>query len=73
MQHALRSVAGLTLLSSVVVCAQDLRPDAPAATADGSSNQDPISDSNDSGWVRAWMRIAAKARASQPGLVAKIR
>jgi hypothetical protein len=65
MQHALRSVAGLMLLSSLAVCAQDVPPDAPAA-----SNQDPGGDSNDSGWVRAWMRIAAEARASQPHFVA---
>jgi hypothetical protein len=61
------------LLSSVALCAQDLQPgDSPAATVDASSSQDLSSNNDDSGWVRAWMRIAAKARASQPHFVAPI-
>jgi hypothetical protein len=75
MQHALRYVAGLMVLSSLALGAQDLTPGgAPpsAATADSSENQGPISNTDDSGWVRAWMRIAAKARASQPHFVAPI-
>jgi hypothetical protein len=75
MQHALRYVAGLIVLSSLALGAQDLTPGgAPpsAATADSSENQGPISNTDDSGWVRAWMRIAAKARASQPHFVAPI-
>src|SRR3984893_8909491 len=69
------SVPVLILLSSVALYAQDPTPDGPpasAAPADGSSNQDAGSDSSDEGWLRAWMRIAAKARASQPHFVAPI-
>jgi hypothetical protein len=75
-QHALLSVPVLILLSSVALCAQDLPPvdpAAPATTGDASSNHDLSSSNTDhSGWVRAWMRIAAKARASQPHFVAPI-
>src|SRR5216684_1808100 len=75
MQHGLPYVAVLILLSSVPLCAQDLTqggPPAPAAAADASANHDVGSDSDDSGWVRAWMRIAAKARASQPHFVSPL-
>jgi hypothetical protein len=75
MQHGLPYVAVLILLSSVPLCAQDLTqggPPAPAAAADASANHDVGSDSDDSGWVRAWMRIADKARASQPHFVAPL-
>jgi hypothetical protein len=73
MRHALPSVPVLILLSSVALVAQDTTtpggPPASAAPTDGSSNHDGT-DNDDSGWLRAWMRIAAKARASQPHFVA---
>jgi hypothetical protein len=75
MQYGLLSVAVLILLSSMALSAQDLTqadPAARAATADKSSNQDLRNDNDDSGWVRAWERIADKARASQPHFVAPI-
>src|SRR5216683_6424602 len=74
MQHGLPSMAVWILLSSVALCGQDRTPADPpasAATADESSNYDPGSDSDD-GWVRAWKRIAAKARASQPHFVSPL-
>jgi len=61
----------LILPSAVALCGQD-PPPASAATADSASNQDSGSNNDDSGWVRAWMKIAAKARASQPHFVAPI-
>jgi hypothetical protein len=60
------------LLSSVALCGQDPPPGGPTAAADSSSNQDSGSNTDDSDWVRAWMKIAAKARASQPHFVAPI-
>src|ERR1700682_2682812 len=57
MQHARSRAPVLILLSSVELCAQD--------SAAGRDN-------DDSGWLRAWKRIAAKARASQPHFVAPI-
>jgi hypothetical protein len=70
MQHARLTV--LILLSSVVLCAQDLPQGDSGAPADESSNQDPGNGGDDWGWVRAWMRIAEQARASQPHFVAPI-
>ena len=61
----------LILPSAVALCGQG-PPPASAATADSASNQDSVSNNDDSGWVRAWMKIAAKARASQPHFVAPI-
>jgi hypothetical protein len=75
MQYGLLSVAVLILPSFVTLCAQDLTqadPQAPAASADKSSNQDPGSDNDEPGWVRAWFRIVDKARASQPHFVSPI-
>ena len=60
------------LLSSVALCGQDPPRGGPTAAADSSSNQDSGSNTDDSDWVRAWMKIAAKARASQPHFVAPI-
>ena len=71
MQYALVFAPVLILLSSVALCGQDLPPVA-GATADSASNQDSGSNADDSGWVRAWRKIAAKARASQPHFVAPI-
>ena len=73
-RHGLPSIAVLILLSSVVLRAQDLPPGDPpasAATADDSSNSDGR-DGDQPGWVRAWTRMAAQARASQPHFVAPI-
>src|SRR5580700_1266005 len=58
MQYSSPLVAVLFLLSSVRLSAQDPAPGTPP--------------SDDSGWVRAWMRVAAKARESQPHFVAPI-
>ena len=58
--------------SVVALCGQDPPPGGPTAAADSSSNQDSGSNTDDSDWVRAWMKIAAKARASQPHFVAPI-
>jgi hypothetical protein len=69
-KHALLSVPVLMLLSSLALCSQDVPQGDPAS--DASSNQDLGSDNGDPGWVRAWIRIAAKARASQPHFVASI-
>lgn len=69
MQHGLPSAAVLIFLSSVSLCAQDVTQPDPS---DDSSNQDSGNPSDDSGWVRAWMRITAKARASQPHFVAPL-
>ena len=69
------SAAVVILLSSLPLCALDVAqadPSTDVATADESSNHDVGSDGDNSGWVRAWMRIAAKARASQPHFVAPI-
>jgi hypothetical protein len=69
-KYALLSAPVLILLSSVALCSQDVPQGDPAS--DASSNQDLGSDNGDPGWVRAWIRIAAKARASQPHFVASI-
>src|ERR1700680_4193172 len=71
MQRALVFVPVLILLSSGALCGQDSPLDPPAA-ADSASNHEPGSNTDDSGWVGAWMKIAAKARASQPHFVAPI-
>ena len=71
MQRALVFAPVLILLSSGARCGQD-PPPAAGATGDSGSNQDSGSHTDDSGWVRAWMKIAAKARASQPHFVAPI-
>ena len=75
MQHGLPYAAVLILLSCVPLRAQDPTqgdPPAPAAAANASANPDVGSDNDDSGWLRAWMRIAGKARASQPHFVAPL-
>jgi hypothetical protein len=75
MQRALLFAPVLILLSSVALCGQDpprVGPLAAGATADSASNQDSGNNTDDSGWVRAWMKIAAKARESQPHFVAPI-
>jgi hypothetical protein len=58
MKHSSPLLAVLIPLSSVGLCAQD-----PALGT---------APSDDSGWVRAWMRVAAAARESQPHFVAPI-
>jgi hypothetical protein len=74
-QHGLPSVTVLILLSSVCLGAQVVTegdpPTSDAPTAE-SSNHGLGSDDNNSGWVRAWMRMVEKARASQPHFVAPI-
>jgi hypothetical protein len=67
-QHAMYCAPVLILLSTAVLCGQDLaQGDTPPA-----SNHDLSSNGKDSGWVRAWMQAAAKARASQPHFVAPL-
>jgi hypothetical protein len=58
MKHSSPLLAVLILLSSLGLCAQDPAPVSPP--------------SDDSGWVQAWMRVAEKARQSQPHFVAPI-
>ncbi|HWZ31760.1 MAG TPA: hypothetical protein VNX18_10525 [Bryobacteraceae bacterium] len=58
MQRRPMLTAILTLLSSTTVCAQ--------------SNCDTASDTDDSSWVRNWLRIVDEARASQPHFVSPI-
>src|SRR5258708_26857690 len=75
MQHGLPYAAVLILLSCVPLRAQDPTqgdPRAPAGGANESANPDVGSDNDDSGWLRAWMRIEGKARASQPHFVAPL-
>lgn len=70
MQHAKYCVAVLILLTGAL-CAQEPAPsDAPLAAAP--PNHDLSGNGSDPGWVRAWMRVAAKARASQPHFVAPL-
>ena len=70
MQHAMQCVPVLFLLTTAV-CAQEPSPgDPPLAAA--LPNHDSASNGDDSGWVRAWMRAVAKARASQPHFVAPL-
>jgi hypothetical protein len=68
MKHVFPCVAIVVLLSWLPLCAQDLTPSDPPE----SSDQDPGSVSDDSGWVAAWTRIVEKTRASQPHFVAPI-
>src|SRR6202166_2585381 len=63
MHYSLSTTAALIFLSSVALRAQDAAPTPPDSDS---------SNSDDSGWVRAWMRVAANARASQPHFVAPI-
>src|SRR5258708_36758555 len=75
MQYAMPCMSALILLSPVVLSAQDLTqrdPPLSGATTDDSSSHDLSSNGGDSGWLRAWMRVAAKARASQPHFVAPL-
>jgi hypothetical protein len=58
----------MMFLAAVVLGAQDFTEDSPTASAD----QDLGTGRGHSGWVRAWMRAAAKARASQPHFVAPL-
>jgi hypothetical protein len=69
MQCAMGGMPVLILFSTVLVSAQDLAqtdPAGPAATPDHDLSSDV------SGWVRAWMRVADKARSSQPHFVAPL-
>jgi hypothetical protein len=61
----------LILPSAGALWGQGPPPGAPA-TANSAANQEASKNTDDSGWVRAWMKIAAKARASQPHFVAPI-
>jgi hypothetical protein len=72
MQHLSPPITVLSLLSSVALCAQDPAPSIPPASAPATDTASNGDDTSDSGWVRAWMQIAAKARASQPHFVAPI-
>jgi len=70
MHHARLMV--LIFLSSLARCAQDLPRAGLEVPAEESSNQEVGNDCDGWGWVHAWMRIAAQARASQPHFVAPI-
>jgi len=75
MQCAFPAIAASILLYSVALCAQEPAQrglPASAPNTDESSNRDLGSDNDDSGWVRAWMRVTEKARSSQPHLVAPL-
>jgi hypothetical protein len=61
MQRALVFALVLVPPSFVALCGQDPLP-AAATTADSASNQDSGGNTGDSSWVRAWMKIPAKAR-----------
>jgi hypothetical protein len=61
----------LILPFTAVLSAQDLAQGDPPLSA-AAPNHDLSSNGSDSGWVRAWMRVAAKARASQPHFVAPL-
>src|ERR1700682_1837390 len=63
MHYSSSTTAALIFLSSVALRAQDAAPTPPDSDS---------SNSDDSGWVRASMRVAANARASQPHFVAPI-
>jgi hypothetical protein len=56
-------------LSAVALCAQDVTQADPRASAATAAVGD---DSDNSGWVRAWIRASDKAKASQPHFVAPI-
>jgi hypothetical protein len=72
MPHGLRSAVVLVLLLDVAARAQNSAPsDLPSATAD-QSDHTVSSDSDASGWVRAWTRATEQARSSQPHFVAPI-
>jgi hypothetical protein len=74
MQYAFPAMAASILLYSAALRAQEpaqVGPPESAPTAHESSNRDLSSD-NDSGWVRGWMRVAEKARSSQPHFVAPL-
>jgi hypothetical protein len=72
MRRVLSCIPGVTILSALALCAQDRKPGEPPATSDSSSNQDNNSNASALGFMHAWMRIAAKTRASQPHFVAPI-
>jgi hypothetical protein len=73
MKEALPSAAVLILLSSFALYAQEpTQADPPASTATPDKSTNQGSGSDEPGWVHAWMRIVAKARASQPHFVAPI-
>jgi hypothetical protein len=75
MKRASPFVAVLMVLSSVALWAQAPAPGgppSPAAATGPPLSQDPSNNNDDSGWVGAWMRIAAKAIGSQPHFVAPI-
>jgi hypothetical protein len=68
-------VVMMVLSSSAGMRSQELPPGGPPTSltlSEISANPDLESDNNEPEWVRAWMRIAAKARASQPHFVAPL-
>ena len=65
MQYPMPCMSVLALLSTVTLSAQDLAQGDPPLSA-ATPNHDPSNNEGDSGWVGAWMRVAAKARPSQP-------
>jgi hypothetical protein len=72
MRYPLLAVIASIFLSSVRLCAEDSNEsadDGPSNPDAGTANVEP---SGDPGWLSAWMRIAAKARASQPHSVAPL-
>jgi hypothetical protein len=65
----------IIVLSSAAMHGQDLSSDgAPTSvtTSDASASPDLGTDNDEPAWVCAWIRIAAKARASQPHFVAPL-
>jgi hypothetical protein len=71
MQYATHCMPFLILFFTAVLSAQDpAQSDSPLAAA--TPNHDLTNNSGASGWVDAWMRAAAKARASQPHFVAPL-
>jgi hypothetical protein len=65
MHYGPPSVVFLVLLSPLALRAQDHPQAEPPVSA-------AANDSDDSGWVRSWMRVVDQARASQPHFVAPI-
>src|ERR1700686_3356799 len=71
MSYVRPCISALILLSTAVLKAQDLAQGDPPLAAT-TPNHDISHNGGDSGWVRAWMRAAERARASQPHFVAPL-
>ena len=70
MRSALSRMSVLIVLSTAIMSAQDLA-ERDTQLAAAAPNHDLTSNGGE-GWVRAWRRAAAKARASQPHFVAPL-